>query len=99
MIYVVDIAYASYCDIFDVHVLSVAIGMQKQECKKVPVTCRIVSDFPPASGCRRGQVKFSLMEPGTHVWPHCGPTNCRLRAHLGLVVPDNVTIRVAEEVR
>ena len=28
------------------------------------------------------------MEGGTHVWAHCGPTNCRLRAHLGLVVPN-----------
>uniref|UniRef100_A0A663E9X4 Aspartyl/asparaginy/proline hydroxylase domain-containing protein n=1 Tax=Aquila chrysaetos chrysaetos TaxID=223781 RepID=A0A663E9X4_AQUCH len=27
------------------------------------------------------------MHPGTHVWPHTGPTNCRLRMHLGLVIP------------
>lgn len=30
---------------------------------------------------------FSVMMPETHVWPHTGPTNCRLRMHLGLVVP------------
>uniref|UniRef100_A0A3B4UVR3 Aspartyl/asparaginy/proline hydroxylase domain-containing protein n=1 Tax=Seriola dumerili TaxID=41447 RepID=A0A3B4UVR3_SERDU len=30
---------------------------------------------------------FSVMQPGTHVWPHTGPTNCRLRMHLGLVIP------------
>uniref|UniRef100_A0A3B4Z1W2 Aspartyl/asparaginy/proline hydroxylase domain-containing protein n=1 Tax=Stegastes partitus TaxID=144197 RepID=A0A3B4Z1W2_9TELE len=29
----------------------------------------------------------TVMHPGTHVWPHTGPTNCRLRMHLGLVVP------------
>uniref|UniRef100_A0A3B4A4F8 Aspartyl/asparaginy/proline hydroxylase domain-containing protein n=1 Tax=Periophthalmus magnuspinnatus TaxID=409849 RepID=A0A3B4A4F8_9GOBI len=33
------------------------------------------------------QIKFSVMHPGTHVWPHTGPTNCRLRLHLGLVIP------------
>ncbi|CAB1341088.1 unnamed protein product [Coregonus sp. 'balchen'] len=33
------------------------------------------------------QIKFSVMQSGTHVWPHTGPTNCRLRMHLGLVVP------------
>lgn len=38
------------------------------------------------------------MEPGTHIYPHTGPTNCRLRAHLGLVVPDGVRLRIAEEV-
>lgn len=34
------------------------------------------------------------MHPGTHVWPHTGPTNCRVRAHLGLVVPGGAEIRV-----
>lgn len=42
------------------------------------------------------QVKFSVMHPGTHIWPHTGPTNCRLRAHLGLVIPESVAIRVAK---
>ena len=45
------------------------------------------------------QVKFSVMHPGVHVWPHCGPTNCRLRSHLGLVVPEGVKIRVVDETR
>ncbi|XP_049861571.1 transcriptional regulator ATRX isoform X8 [Schistocerca gregaria] len=68
-------------------------------CAKAPVTCKLIEDFPAARDCRRGQVKFSVMDPGTHVWPHCGPTNCRLRAHLGLVVPKNTFIRVADEMR
>lgn len=74
-------------------------GVKRSQCNKAPRTCQLVSEFEPAAGCRRGQVKFSVMEPDTHVWPHCGPTNCRLRAHLGLVVPSNVTIRVASETR
>lgn len=39
------------------------------------------------------------MHPGVHVWPHCGPTNCRIRAHLGLVVPEGPRIRVVNETR
>ena len=43
------------------------------------------------------QIKFSVMHPGVHVWPHNGPTNCRIRAHLGLVVPDGPRIRVTDK--
>lgn len=73
-------------------------------CSLAPLTCRLISAYSEASTCTRGQIKFSLMEPGTHVWPHCGPTNCRLRAHLGLKVGEKEAngacqIRVAEEKR
>ncbi|KAM7346098.1 uncharacterized protein ACRADG_012093 isoform 2-T2 [Cochliomyia hominivorax] len=77
-----------------------ARGQQRYDnCLKAPITCSLIAQFPAARDCRRGQVKFSVMHPGTHVWPHCGPTNCRLRAHLGLVVPKGTRIRVAEEER
>ncbi|CAL8294105.1 unnamed protein product [Lota lota] len=56
-------------------------------CRSVPKTCSLLERFPEATSCKRGQIKFSVMQPGTHVWPHTGPTNCRLRMHLGLVVP------------
>jgi aspartate beta-hydroxylase len=69
----------------------------KDTCKRVPKTCAIVRKIPDAAGCTRGQIKYSVMLPGTHVWPHTGPTNCRLRMHLGLVIPDNVRIRVGNE--
>ena len=36
----------------------------------------------------RGAVELSLLAPGSHIQPHCGPTNHRLRLHLGLIVPD-----------
>ena len=42
---------------------------------------------------------FSRLSPGTHLSAHCGPSNLRLRCHLGLVVPDGVRIRVGDEVR
>ncbi|CAL8313052.1 unnamed protein product [Merluccius merluccius] len=56
-------------------------------CRSVPKTCSFLERFPEATNCKRGQIKFSVMQPGTHVWPHTGPTNCRLRMHLGLVIP------------
>jgi len=34
-----------------------------------------------------GEVIFSVMGPGTKVRAHCGTTNLRLTAHLGLIVP------------
>ncbi|KRT84459.1 Tetratricopeptide repeat-containing protein, partial [Oryctes borbonicus] len=53
-----------------------ARGLKHPEnCKKAPITCKIIDSEPDAKSCRRGQVKFSVMHPGTHVWPHCGPTN------------------------
>ncbi|XP_043247721.1 aspartyl/asparaginyl beta-hydroxylase-like isoform X3 [Amphibalanus amphitrite] len=68
-------------------------------CVKTPRTCEIIDKFPEAAGCRRGQVKFSMLAPGTTVWPHTGPTNCRLRLHLGIKVPPGTGIRVAGEKR
>eukprot|EP00736_Rhodelphis_marinus_P003162 Rmarinus@m.1043 len=47
----------------------------------------------------QGSVKFSIMEEGAEVAPHCGPTNARLRAHLGIIVPKGAYIKVAGEVR
>ncbi|XP_050555012.1 aspartyl/asparaginyl beta-hydroxylase isoform X4 [Spodoptera frugiperda] len=68
-------------------------------CKRAPVTCSIVRSEVAASGCRRGQIKFSAMEAGTHVRPHVGPTNCRLRMHLGLSNTKDTYLRVDKETR
>lgn len=68
-------------------------------CSRAPVTCAAVRSEPAAVGCRRGQIKFSSLGPGTHVRAHVGPTNCRLRMHLGLSNTQNTYIRVANETR
>nr|XP_033789331.1 aspartyl/asparaginyl beta-hydroxylase isoform X2 [Geotrypetes seraphini] len=69
-------------------------------CNAALKTCALLERFPESTGCRRGQIKYSVMHPGTHVWPHTGPTNCRLRMHLGLVVPKTgCQIRCANETR
>lgn len=71
----------------------------EKNCLKAPKTCTVISQIHDAASCKRGQVKFSIMHPGTHVWAHTGPTNCRLRAHLGLIIPEGASIRVADETR
>ncbi|XP_029079001.1 aspartyl/asparaginyl beta-hydroxylase isoform X4 [Monodon monoceros] len=76
-------------------------------CKGARKTCSLLDKFPETTGCRRGQggtfsvqIKYSVMHPGTHVWPHTGPTNCRLRMHLGLVIPkEGCKIRCANETK
>ncbi|KAL2085294.1 hypothetical protein ACEWY4_018614 [Coilia grayii] len=69
-------------------------------CRSVPKTCALMERYPEATGCKRGQIKFSVMHPGTHVWPHTGPTNCRLRMHLGLVIPpEGCRIRCTDQIR
>ncbi|XP_060658455.1 LOW QUALITY PROTEIN: aspartyl/asparaginyl beta-hydroxylase [Drosophila nasuta] len=74
---------------------------QHSNCQRAPLTCALLDKLPASSGCLRGQVKFSAMQAQTHVWPHCGPTNCRLRAHLTLVAPEPqlTSLRVAEQQR
>jgi len=46
-----------------------------------------------------GEIIFSRLAPGSYIQSHCGPTNFRLTAHLGLIVPESpdCKIRVAEE--
>lgn len=70
-------------------------------CQRAPITCALLAKLPAVTNCLRGQVKFSAMQKQTHVWPHCGPTNCRLRAHLTLVAPEPelTSLRVADQQR
>jgi len=44
-------------------------------------------------------IKFSAIQPGTHVAPHTGPSNQRLRVHLSLVHTGGARIRVGTEWR
>lgn len=71
----------------------------EENCKKTPITCKLIESIEPAKSCTRGQIKFLLILPEVHVYPHCGPTNCRLRAHLGLKIPGSLLIRVSNETR
>jgi len=64
-----------------------------------PVTTAAIKNIQAAMDCKCGSVKFSKLRPGTHIKPHCGPTNMRLRLHLGLVVPEGLSITVGGDKR
>jgi aspartyl/asparaginyl beta-hydroxylase (cupin superfamily) len=48
---------------------------------------QIVPDAVSLAQQGGGEVIFSRLAPHTHIQAHCGPTNLRWTAHLGLVVP------------
>jgi aspartyl/asparaginyl beta-hydroxylase (cupin superfamily) len=56
-----------------------------------PVTRRLLRQHVPDAVSLAqqggGEVIFSRLAPGSHIQSHCGPTNFRWTAHLGLVVP------------
>jgi aspartate beta-hydroxylase len=74
------------------------LGVKSSElCARCPETTRLVESIPGATSA--GLVYFATLAPGTHLEPHCGPTNARLRCHLGLRVPEGCALRVGDEVR
>lgn len=46
-----------------------------------------LASVPVMSGCSLGYTFFSVLTPGTHIEPHCGASNLRLRCHLPLQLP------------
>jgi len=70
-----------------------AKGIRNEElCALCPRTARLVESF---ALCRNfGFAMFSGMEPHTHVAPHCGSSNLRLRHHLGVDVPEPAASRL-----
>lgn len=68
-------------------------------CGRCPVTTRVLEEHN-ALRTLVGLIYVSRLSPGTHVTAHCGPTNLRLRCHLGLQIPEgNCGIRVDGETR
>jgi hypothetical protein len=70
---------------------------QDQVCARFPVITAIVRDIPEVSTFNPGVITVSRVEPGTHIMPHCGPTNAVLRVHLPVTVPPGVWIRVGDQ--
>lgn len=67
-----------------------------ENCARCPRTAAIIDSIPVTN---TGHVYFSALAPHTHIAPHCGPTNARLRCHLGVEVPSGCRIRVGAETR
>lgn len=65
-------------------------------CELCPVTASVVSTIPGMS-----TAMFSILQPRYHIVPHKGPTRAIVRAHLGLIVPqqrEDVWIRVDDQI-
>jgi len=45
-----------------------------------------------------GFVCISAIAPGTHILPHCGVSNARLRCHLPLKIPEGCRLRVGDQI-
>jgi len=60
---------------------------------RCPVTASVIDKHRTVT-TRGGLMYFSCLDPHTRVAPHQGPTNLRLRCHLGLEVPDGCGVRV-----
>ncbi|KAK6061443.1 tetratricopeptide repeat protein [Cooperia oncophora] len=64
-----------------------------ENCKMAPQTCSILKEFRESSNASKSEMRFSALSSGAQILPHCGPTNSRLQAHLGLIVPSEARIR------
>ena len=58
-------------------------------CQTAPVLCSLADQLYEGGSCPGGQIKLSVMAGPTHVKPHCGTSNARLRSHLPLLVPSD----------
>jgi len=67
----------------------------------MPELTTILSNIPEFESCvvvlGVCDAYISRLTPGTHIKPHCGPTNLRIRTHLGIDVPEECFIRVADK--
>ncbi|HAA27263.1 MAG TPA: aspartyl/asparaginyl beta-hydroxylase domain-containing protein [Cyanobacteria bacterium UBA8553] len=63
-------------------------------CQLFPETTRLVEMIPGIV-----TAGFSSLRPGTHIKPHVGYSKAVLRCHLGLIVPEECTLRVGNETR
>jgi len=69
-----------------------------RNCSRCPATTRIIEDYETVRTLA-GMAYVSKMTPGTHIAPHHGPTNIRVRCHLGIRIPQgDCGLRVDNEV-
>jgi len=69
----------------------------EDNCRRCPQTAELIESISGVSNS--GSVYFSVLSKLTHLSPHYGPYNTKLRCHLSLVVPEKCRIRVGEETR
>lgn len=66
-----------------------------KNCTVCPFTLNLVESIGPfMKDCAFGNAVISLIKPGTHITAHYGPTNCRLRCQIPLMIPADCSITV-----
>jgi hypothetical protein len=68
-----------------------------KNCRAAPRTCALLEALPALTNCTHCDAKLSLALPGLQVRPHCGPSNARLRIHLGLGGLNGASIKVGRQ--
>jgi aspartate beta-hydroxylase len=72
----------------------------EENAQRCPRTMQALADLPLAKVKNRSpSVLFSLLRAGAHIPPHNGLVNTRLICHLPLIVPEQCSFRVGNEVR
>src|SRR5581483_9872510 len=66
---------------------------------RAPVTAALLAADDDVVTGESTLAYFSVVAPHSHVEPHCGPTNARIRIHLGIRTPEGGRIRVGRETR
>jgi aspartyl/asparaginyl beta-hydroxylase (cupin superfamily) len=70
-----------------------------ETCSRCPVITQIIESHNTVRTLA-GLMYVSRTKPGTHIVPHHGPTNMRLRVHLGITIPEgDCALRVGNEIR
>lgn len=72
---------AGQWNVFYLHLHDVDMGGNRERC---PTVTQVLQSLPGAYH----HALISAMAPGTHITPHCGPTNKKLRLQIPLLVPD-----------
>eukprot|EP00163_Fabomonas_tropica_P032768 TRINITY_DN835_c0_g1_i19.p1 TRINITY_DN835_c0_g1~~TRINITY_DN835_c0_g1_i19.p1 ORF type:complete len:131 (+),score=8.32 TRINITY_DN835_c0_g1_i19:68-460(+) len=71
---------------------------QEENCQQCPFTTQLLEQIDDLmTECVFGNAFFSIISPGTHITPHCGPTNVRLRTHVPIFTPADCVLNVAGE--
>ncbi|KAK3896258.1 hypothetical protein Pcinc_000079 [Petrolisthes cinctipes] len=72
--------------------------INEANCSRCPNTAALLGSLPALmKDCVFGNVCFSVLYPDSIIKPHYGPSNIRLRCHLGLDVPAGCKLEVAGE--
>eukprot|EP00761_Pharyngomonas_kirbyi_P008791 gb/GECH01008803.1/.p1 GENE.gb/GECH01008803.1/~~gb/GECH01008803.1/.p1 ORF type:complete len:164 (+),score=29.19 gb/GECH01008803.1/:1-492(+) len=74
----------------------------EENCSRCPQTTALIESLPGCmTGCGFAYAYFSVIQPGTHILPHHGVSNTKLRMQLCLQAPEDplVSLRVGAETR